>query len=82
MKGRNQGQDAEPKAVPDLEGGRRDRAWLCEGLILLAFILLAAAGVVTVLVPGVGEQPDGDSAPGKQAASGEHGRSGTTVSAK
>jgi hypothetical protein len=45
----------------------RDRSWLREGLILLAFVLLTAAGVATVVVPQLGEQPGGDAGSGEQA---------------
>jgi len=52
----------------------RDRPWLREGLILLAFLLIAAAGVVTVVVPQLEEQLEDEAVSGDEAASGDEGR--------
>ena len=48
------------REVKDPAEPGRDRSWLREALLLLGFLLLLGAGVVTVIVPQLGEQPGGE----------------------
>jgi hypothetical protein len=48
-----------------LGAGERPRLPLREGLLLLGFVLLVVAAVVSVVVPELGRGPEADAVPGR-----------------